>query len=318
MAMDRMQEEIDDYVNGDINEQVEIEVERRYHEIVKRENNGNNYSYEEENKIKAQLRHEVRQQVLDNMQFNRRYQEERHLDDLQDQQRSYDNERYQYTTSHMLDRWWNEKQAMKSEERIYTDDINGINPNEVVSHYADIANYFNIRDTETMEKILNGTQNGNIDGVAFKDLIENNEGKKIIEMLMKDNNGNLSVAQLMDNVSQIMKRNAESRIATAEGYMEVARKDLDARATGIERKVEALNKTTLTNIGRDKAHLETIDVAYSQGMDSARKSEDEVRGRISLSEIERATDGVCSSTIYDNTRAITHEDKKSKDDIEKG
>ena len=124
MAMDRMQEEIDDFVNGDINEQVEIEVSRRYAEMVKRENNGKGYSYEDENKIKAQLRQEVRQQILEDMEFKRRYQEERHLDDLQDQQRRYDTERYQYTSDQMLDRWWNEKQAMQAEERIYTDDIN--------------------------------------------------------------------------------------------------------------------------------------------------------------------------------------------------
>ena len=55
------------------------------------------------------------------MKFNRRYQAEGHLDDLQDQQRRYDTERYQYTSDQMLDRWWNEKQAMQAEGRIYTE-----------------------------------------------------------------------------------------------------------------------------------------------------------------------------------------------------
>lgn len=318
MAMDRMQEEIDDFVNGDINEQVEIEVSRRYAEIVKRENNGIGYSYEDENKIKSQLRQEIRQQILDDMEFKRRYQEERHLDDLQDQQRRYDTERYQYTSDQMLDRWWNEKQAMQAEGRIY-DDINGINPNAVVNRYADIANYFNIRDTETMEKIIEGAQNGNIDGVAFRGLIENAEGKKMIEMMMRDNNGSLNIDQLMDNISQLMKSNAESRVKTAEGYVDVAKKDLDARATGVERKVDALNKTTSTSVERDQAYLKTVDDACTQGMDSARRSEDEVRRRISLSEIEKATDGVRSSAINDNTRDIrqNQHEKEEKDDIDK-
>lgn len=319
MAMDRMQEEIDDFVNGDINEQVEIEVSRRYAEMVKRENNGKGYSYEDENKIKAQLRQEVRQQILEDKEFKRRYQEERHLDDLQDQQRRYDTERYQYTSDQMLDRWWNEKQAMQAEGRIYTDDINGINPNAVVNHYADIANYFNIRDTETMEKIIEGAQNGNIDGVAFRGLIENAEGKKMIEMMMRENNGNLNIEQLMDSISQLMKSNAESRVKTAEGYMDVAKKDLDARATGVERKVDALNKTTLTSVERDQAYFETVDNAYTQGMDSARRSEDEVMRRISLHEVEKATEGVRTSAINDNTRDIRQNQraKDDRDDIEK-
>lgn len=319
MAMDRIQEEIDDFVNGDINEQVEIEVLRRYDEIVKRENNGNGYSYEDENKIKAQLRQEIRQQKLDDMEFKRKYQEERHLDDLQEQQRRYDTKRYQYTSDQMLDRWWNEKQAMQAEGRIYTDDINEINPNAVVNHYADIANCFNIRDTETMEKIIEGAQNGNIDGVAFRGLIENAEGKKMIEMMMRENNGSLNIEQLMDSISRLMKSNAESRAKTAEGYMDVAKKDLDARATGVERKVDALNKTTSTSVERDQAYLETLDNAYTQGMDSARRSEDEVRRRISLNEVEKATEGVRISAINDNTRDIKQNQraKDDRDDIEK-
>lgn len=319
MAMDRMQEEIDDYVNGDINEQVEKEVKRRYDEIVKRENKGYGYSYEDENKIKAQLRQEVRREILDEMEFKRRFQEERHLDDLQDQQRRYDTERYQYTSSQMFDRYWEQKRAMNAEGEIYRN-INGIDPNRVVEHYADIANYFNILDTMTMEKILEGAQNGNIDGVAFRGLIENEEGKKMIEMLMRNNNGNLNVEQLMDTVSQIMKSNADSRVKTADGYMDVAKKDLETRVTGVERKVDALNKAAETSVGRDQAYLETIDNAYSQGMDSARKSEDEVRRRISLVEIEKATDSVRSSTINANAQEIRHNQsakEEIKDDVEK-
>lgn len=38
-----------------------------------------------------------------------------------------------------------------------------------------------------------------------------------------------NVEQLMDTVSQIMKSNADSRVKTAERYMDVAKKDLDAR-----------------------------------------------------------------------------------------
>lgn len=313
--MDRMQEEIEDYVNGNINEQVEREVSRRYDEMVKR-NNGIGYNYGDENRIKAQLRQEVRQQILDEVEFKRRYQEERHLDDLQDQQRRYDTERYQYISDQMLERWWNEKQAMQAEGRIYTDDINGINPNAVVNYYSDIANYFNIRDTETMEKIIEGAQNGNIDGVAFRELIENAEGKEMLDRMMRDNNGNLNIQQLIDSFSQFMKSNAESRLKTAEGYMDVAKKDLDVRVAGVEGKVDSLNKTTSTSVERDQAYLKTVDNAYTQGMDSARKSEDEVKRKISLSEVEKATEGVRSSVINDNTRNI-RQNQHSKDNIER-
>jgi hypothetical protein len=208
---------------------------------------------------------------------------------------------------------------MRAEERMYTDDINGINPNEVVNHYADIANYFNIRDTETMEKIIKGAQNGNIDGVAFRGLIENAEGKKMIEMMMRENNGNLNIEQLMDSISQLIKSNAESRVKTAKGYMDVAKKDVDARTIGVERKANALNKITSTSVERDQAYLETVDNAYTQGMDSARRSENEVRRRISLSEVEKATEGVRSSAVNDNARDIRQNQRAIDDrkDIER-
>lgn len=316
MANDRIQEEIDDFVNGDINEQVEIEVNRRFSEMMK----GKGWNYKEEVEAKKQLRQEVRQEILDNMEFKRRYQEERHLDDLQDQQRRYDADRYQYTRDQMLDRWWNQKQAMRSEERIYTDDINGINPNAVVDRYAEIANFFNISDTIAMQEIFRNAQNGNIDGVAFRGLIETYEGKKMIEMLMKNNNGTLNIEQLTDSISQIMKSRTDSRVETAEGYMDVAQKDLDARTTGVERKIDALNKATTTAPERDQAYLNTLDNSYSQGMDSSRRSEDEVKRRISLAEIEKATGNVPLSKINGETNIVKQIEQargQEKTDVEK-
>lgn len=316
MANDRMQEEIDDFVNGNINEQVEGEVNRRFTEMMR----GKGYTHEQEVETKKQLRQEVRQEILDNMEFKRRYQEERHLDDLQDQQRRYDSERYQYTSAQMQDRWWNQKQAMHSEERIYTDDINGINPNAVVDRYADIANFFNITDTIAMQRILENAQNGNIDGVAFRGLIESAEGKKMVEMLMSNNNGTLNMDQLVDSVSQMMQSNEDSRIKTAKGYVEVAQKDLEARAAGVERKVDALNKVATTAPERDQSYLDTIDNAYSQGMESARRSEDTVKRKISLAEIEKATDSVPLSKINAKTQAvkqIVQAQEQEKTDVEK-
>ena len=319
MAMDRIQEEIDDFVKGDINEQVEDAVKRRYDEIVKRENKGYGYSLEEEKKIKAELRKEIRQEIIDNMQFKRRHQQERHLDDLQDQQRRYDTKKYQHTSSQMSERYWDQRKAMESEGRIYTDDINRIDPNAVVDRYADIANYFNIRDTETMKKIIESGNNGIIDGVAFRGLVESPEGKKILDMIIKENNGNINIGQLMSVAAQTLKSNAMSRVKTAEGYMDVAKNDLDVRASGVERKVEALTKTAVTSVERDQAYLDTLENTYSHGINSARNSEDEVKRRISLDEIEKATKNVRLSEINSNSQIIrrSQQTKDKSKDIEK-
>ena len=199
------------------------------------------------------------------MKFKRRYQEERHLDDLQEQQRRYDTEQYNYISNHMLDRWWNEKRAMDSEEKIYTKDIDGIDPNAVVDHYADMSS--------------NRDPNAVVDHYAD------------------------------------MSSNTDSKTEVTDGYMDIAKKDLDARATGVERKVDTLNKVKLTSVERDQAYLETLENAYTQGMNSARKSDDEVRRKISLSEVEKATNGVHSSAIDKNIHDIiqkqfTKEEKK--------
>lgn len=127
--MDIQQEEINDFVDGDVNEQVEEEVNYRFTKISR----GKSYTNEEARELKKKLRQEVRQEILDDMQFKRRYQEERHLNDLEEQKRNYDMKRYEYITSHMADRWWNERKNMDSEGQIYTDDINFIDPNMIVS-----------------------------------------------------------------------------------------------------------------------------------------------------------------------------------------
>ena len=285
MAMDRMQEEIDDFVNGDINERVEAMVRQKVRDSKQRiEENKNNLldkikqdlyienwpmndrdreatrrfkklleSYDVSEDTIKRIRQEIRQQILDEMKFKRRYQEERHLDDLQEQQRRYDTEQYNYISNHMLDRWWNEKRAMDSEEKIYTKDIDGIDPNAVVDHYAD------------------------------------------------------------------MSSNTDSKTEVTDGYMDIAKKDLDARATGVERKVDTLNKVKLTSVERDQAYLETLENAYTQGMNSARKSDDEVRRKISLSEVEKATNGVHSSAIDKNIHDIIQKQftKEEKNDKEK-
>lgn len=311
MANDRMQEEIDDFVNGDINEQIESEVNNRFRKMM----SGKSYTIEDEIAKKQELRRQVRNEILETMQFRRRYQEERHLDDLQDQERRYDQENSQYISDHMNDRWWNEKQAMRAEERIYTDDINGINPNAVVTQYATIADFFNISDTITMQKALENGQAGNIDIEVFRGLIQDEEGKRALEVLRKNNNGSLSLEQLTSGIADIMKNNATSRIETAKGFMEVAEKDLEARATGTERKIDILNKAGATSEVRDQAYINSINNSYEQGLKSARESEGIIKHNISLAEIENATKNVPISSINGNIRAI--ENKIQDRDVSK-
>ena len=346
MAMDRQQEIIDDYMNYD---QEGDEVKRRIHEIRKNKNNLERAQPEIMKKIKEDLyienwpmedrdrearrrfkeleneftidideiKQEVRQEALDNMEFNRRVQQERHLDDLEEQQRRYDAERYQEINEHMLDRWWNERQQMRSEAEIYNYDIDGMNPNNIVENYHWIAQLLNISDTNKMKDVIDRSQNAVIDGNAFRELVGNEEGKQMVDKIMQENNGNLDINSLMDHISQFMRNNADQRIETEKGYMDAAEKNLEARAKGIERKIDAFNKVSTTSLERDKAFFEIVDTAYSQGRESARKSEEEIMKKISLSEIEKATDSVRTSEISDNINDITRQNQRERDEEER-
>lgn len=305
MANDRQQEEIDDYVNGDITEQVEDEVEAKYQERVKRDNGGIGYTAAEEEKIKAELRQQVRAEIIDNMQFRRRFQQERHLDDLQEQERRLDASHYQLTDIQQHDRWWAQKVAMSTEKNIYTEDIGGMHPNEIVDRYAMIAQAFNISDTMTMQKLIDGAQGGAISGTDFKALIGSGEGSELIDSMMQRNNGNINIEELMQTV-------VDQRIKTAKGYMDVAKADMEARAQGIESKMDLLNKATTTSVQRDAAYYTTLNNSHEQGMARAVESEDRVKRSISLSEIEDAAVGVLASAIDENERTIA-KDRDTKE-----
>lgn len=157
-----------------------------------------------------------------------------------------------------------------------------------------------------MKKIIENAQNGNIDGMAFRQLIGDEDGQEIVEILMKKNNGKLNINKLLNDVTEMTKNIADSRVKTAGGYMEAAKKDLDARASGIERKVDALTKTSLTSVKRDEAYFDIIDRAYSQGINSAIESENQIKKKISLEDIENATSGVCYSGINSNFKEINN------------
>lgn len=310
----RWKEHLEDHMEGTIEERIEKILSER---LGIREKEA---TFEEKEKI----RQEIRKEILNKKRFNRMYEEERHLDELQVEKREYDSQRFINTSEHMWDRLFNEEDIMRQEHDIVTYDIGGIHPNFVVEDYKRMAEELNIEDTEMLKKIIENSQGRNIDGNALKEITGSKEIQKVIDKLMESNNGNLNVEHLLNSITEAQRQNAEKAINTSSGFMDVAKKDLDARAYGVERKDDALNKVAEGAVVRDKAYYEALDISYTQGMESARKSEDEIKRRITLNEVELLADGVKKSDIDTEIQVIRdvkkHEQdqKKNKDTGERG
>lgn len=299
MVMDYIQEEIDNFVNGDINEQIEKIVEERFSKLMK----GKSYTYEEELDIKENLRLKVRQEILDKMAFKRRYNQEKHLDDLQDQQRRYDHRNYQAIDQTMINTMFAGDDARWTESEIYSD-INGVHPNTIVSDYQMIADFFNMYDTLKLKDIITSTGNEMLDSDEFQEMILDEEKKKIFRDMVQKNGGNLNLEQL----SEMIKELTDSR---AMGYMDDVINDINTRILGIEGKTDALNHVVSSEPLRTKAHLDSIDMIHNQGMSSAQESVEQVQKAISLSEIEALTENVRAGAIRDNIRDIKRDAKEN-------
>lgn len=289
--MDLNKDVINEYVNGDINEQINVIAKKRLNTIM-RHKYPNGWNDEQYNEELSKMRASVRQEILENMRFKHEYERLKHIERIENQQRHLDAKKTAIDESLLNDEWWLKRRQYESEEKILKDDIDGINPNGIVDSYKLIADYFNITDTHALKSIIKQAQDGTIDKIAFRSLIPGKYGNQAVEALIQSNNGQLSVSQLINQVFSAMQSLANSRVATSKGYMEVAKEDLDARAYGIERKIDALNKIKDSSLVKEDI--------YGKAISSLEKR----KAMLKPADIENATSGIRISSIKSENAVI--------------
>lgn len=302
--MDLNQDATNEYVNGDINEQVNIIAEKRLN-IIMRNKYPNGWNQEQYNEELGKMIAIVRREILDNMKFKQEYERLKHIGRLERQQRHLDAQKSSIDETLLNDEWVLRRKQYESEGRILTDDIDGIKPNLIVDSYKLIADYFNITDTDGLKSIIKQSQGGTIDKIAFRSLIPEQYGNQVIEALVKNNNGQISLTKLISQISMAMQNLANSRVETSKGYMEVAKEDLDARAYGIERKIDALNKIRKSSLGNEDA--------YGRAIHSLERR----KAMLKPTDIEYATTGTRISNIHSED-AVIKSAEKTKGDKEIG
>lgn len=113
------------------------------------------------------------------------------------------------------------------------------------------------------------------------------------------------MSQLINQVFSAMQSLANSRVATSKGYMEVAKEDLDARAYGIERKIDALNKIKDSSLVKEDI--------YGRAISSLEKR----KAMLKPADIENATSGIRISSIK-SENAVIKSAEKTNDNKEMG
>lgn len=113
------------------------------------------------------------------------------------------------------------------------------------------------------------------------------------------------MSQLINQVFSAMQSLANSRVATSKGYMEVAKEDLDARAYGIERKIDALNKIKDSSLVKEDI--------YGKAISSLEKR----KAMLKSADIENATSGIRISSIK-SENAVIKSAEQTNDNKEMG
>lgn len=235
--MDNIQNKINDYLSPANERVLRIAEDMTNKELKEKYPNG--YNSDIVNELMTKNIEIARKQILEQIKFEQEYKQLRHQGDLQDEQASLDRQQANIRESQLNDQWWLSKQQAYAEEKIITDDLNGININGITENYKDIANYFNIQDTQELFKIFNDNSN-NIDFDALEKITMTSLGKeRLREIRLNQNNQNKN--NFLHTVSNAIQNLANQRVNTASGFMDVAKKDISVRTEGVQQKMDAFN-----------------------------------------------------------------------------
>ncbi len=299
MAMDRWAEQVEDFLEGDAVQRAEKKAmalaQKRYNakygisskedikrikELLKKENKteayiSGGYNSEAFQQIYLQALKEVRQETIDNMEYRREIENQRHLDDLTEQDRRLDDDifRAEKRQANIADNRYNHElfgvnsvdkewiEHSKRRMRSLNDDFTDFSINNIVDFYEKVAEAYNISDTNTMKKIIDqALETKSIDASKFSPLIADADKRSQFQQIATQNNGNIALQDFANLITQI----STSRAKQADAYMDVAKKDIQTRADGISSKSavseEIANSTnnSLTDFVRQSTERDEI------------------------------------------------------------
>ena len=227
-------------------------------ELELKEKYRNGYNEEIRSNLMQKNREIARNELLTKMKFEQEYKQLRHKGDIEEQQRHLDMQQANIRENQINDEWWIKKRQVNSEEKIIIDDLDHINVNAIVEHYNIIADYFNIYDSMELKKIINRAQNGNFDMNALEKIIVTSEGKARLQEINMQNNGTIDYNSFLKIVMDNMERLTRQRLTTSDGYMDVAKKDIETRTTAVSQKMDALSYIRKASIVNDNSYSTSI------------------------------------------------------------
>ena len=254
--MDNIQNEINDYLSSAYDQVEQIALQKTNVEL--REKYPNGYNNEIRSSLMQKNREIARNEILARMKYEQEYKNLMHKATIEEEQRYLDMQQAKIRESQMNDEWWLKKQQTRAEEKIITDDLNGINVNNIVEQYKDIANYFNVCDTIELSKIIERAQNGNFDIKALEKIIVTPEGKARLREITTQNNDTIDYNDFLKKVSDSVKRLASQRLMTSDGYMDIAKKDIETRTTAVSQKMNALSDIRKASKVNDNSYSTAI------------------------------------------------------------
>ena len=229
------------------------------------------------NEVYRQQLELARQDVLNQMKYEQEYKRLRHIGQLDEAQRDLDRHKHNSEDLKLLRQSWIHDKICDSESKLIRDDLNGINVNDIVDRYREIAQRYNDYDQNEVHHIIeeaiknpsllltdrmgqrslisnpsNVSQVNNIiyDSILNKKNISCNE----IEKYITDDNMRQEFSQFAQehyngiDVRELLDKLVENRIKTTKGIVGVAPIDIEARTTGVNQKMASINNIRCTGI----------------------------------------------------------------------
>ena len=279
--MDNIQNTVDDFLESPTEKASKLATQLTQQIIKEKYPNG--YSSEIYNSIYNQQLEIARQQLLDQMKFEQEYKRQRHIGDIDEAQRSMDRFKHNSEDEKLFQQLQVQDKLYRSESQLIADDINGININDIVNHYRDLAQRYNASDQNEIYHIIEeGLKNPSLlldnndvtlskedeeklKGIIYSSINTNDEvsltdiqgvlpAEKREQIMQSLQNGTGKV-----NIKDLLAQLVEMRIKSSKEYMSVASEDVKARTESVDMKLSSINNVRHTGITNENYYENHID-----------------------------------------------------------
>lgn len=279
--MDNIQNQVDDFLessNEKVIRQAMINLGREY--------KGDGYGIVYDDALRNEME-KVRQDILNQMNFDQEYKRQRHIGQLDEAQRDLDRFKHNSEEEKMYQQLRTQERIYYSESRLIEDDLDRINIKDIVNHYRDIAEKYNEQDKNEVYHIIEETMKNpsllladrtgqrslisdpnsisQVNNMIYDSIInEKNISCNEIEKFISNDNMKQEFSQYAQehyneiNIRDLLDRLVENRIKTLKGIVDVAPSDIETRTTGINQKMDTINNIKHTGIASENYYEEQI------------------------------------------------------------